>query len=465
MKIPFSNAKKYVEQLISIEQKISQNQLEQAALQLNQLGKTAAHDPRIFLLGARLADAARNPDGMLQAARKAHQLAPQWPTASIYLSGVLAGRGEAEEAMSMAEQALQQATLQASVDVELLTQVAAIAQRFELHSHVLQWLRQAEQLSPGDVSIRYKIALTLNASGDPASAIGIFTDLLQQQPTSPILLSARMQACLNAQQTEQAILDGEALVAMEPANELYSFYLSMARGETPKTLPAALVVDLFDGFASRYERHWVVQLQYKLPWDVAQMISQWHPDRKGDILDLGCGTGLLGVGLGPIEGVLVGVDLSNEMIVQANRHHIYDSFHQVNVLDALQATPADQYHVISALDVFNYVGSLDSVVPNAYRILLPGGHFVFSCEAGVANDVGPGYALQSTYRYMHQRNYVQRLMKAAGFKEIVIEDNVLRYEAGQPVQGLLVTALKPIKAAGKTARRSPKNAKPVNPPQ
>ncbi len=461
MNRPFSNSKQYLAQLKSIEQHINQNQLQEAALQLNLLAKNSSQDPRLFLLGSRLAEASGNPDGMLVAARKAHQLAPQWPVATIHLAAVLASRDEADEAMSMAEQAVKQVAEQAAQadnGTELLIKAAAVARRLNRQPQALQWLRQAEQASPDDLDIRYQIGLTLTYSGEPASAIAIFTDLLLQRPDSAALLSARMQACLGAQQTAQAIRDGETLLAMDPANEEYQFFLDVARGQTPETMPGTVVSGLFSGLAAGFDQHTVVQLQYQLPREVAQMISQWHPDRRGDVLDLGCGTGLLGASLGPIEGVLVGVDLSGDMIAQAAQHRVYDRFHQVNLLDALQATPENLYHVITALDVLIYVGNLDAVIPNAYRVLLPDGRFVFSCESGTDGEAD--YVLQSNYRYAHQRRYVQRLLEAAGFEEIAIEDRVLRYEAGQPVQGFLVNARKQPPKARKNVSRPKTVGKP-----
>lgn len=436
MKNSYSHDEQYIAKLKSIEQQINDQQLDSAAQQLNQLAKTSSNDPRLFLLGARLAEAARNPEGMLQAARQAHKLAPQWSVATIYLAGILASRDEAKEAMQMAQKALQQGP----ADIELSIKAAAVAQRLNEHAQALQWLRQAEKTNPENLNIRYQIALTLTHSGEHAPAIVLFTELLQQRPNTPSVLNARLQACLSAQQTEQAILDGQALIAIDPNNEVYRFYSDIAQGLTPKTQPAPIVAGLFDGYAARFDRHLVVQLQYKLPRDVAAMIHQWHPDREGDILDLGCGTGLLGVCLGALKGVLVGVDLSAEMLEQASRHQVYDSLHHVNLLDALQATPANLYHVITALDVLIYVGNLETVIPNAHRILLAGGRFVFSCETG--SDNSADYALQSTYRYTHQRSYVERLLLNAGFSNISITERVLRYEAGQPVQGFLVTAQK-----------------------
>lgn len=454
---PYSHTEQYIAQLKRIEQDISDNRLQQATQQLNLLAKTSSHDPRLFLLGSRLAEAAGNADGMLVAARKAHDLAPQWPVATIHLAEVLASRGEPREAIATAGVALQQAIAQSKPDADLVFKAVTMARRFNQHDLALQWLRQVEKVSPDDANIRRQIAGSLADSGDYQNAIAAFTELLAARPGNVVLLNDRMRTLIRAGQLEQAIVDGEALVAAEPGNEAYQFYLDVARGQTPQTQPSSVVIELFGAYAARFDRELVVLLKYKLPRQVAEMIHQWHPDRKGDILDLGCGTGLLGVCLGPLDGVLVGVDLSAEMIAQAVRHGVYDKFHQVNLLAALQATPDAQYHVITALDVLIYVGDLKPVIGNAHRILLPGGRLVFSCESG-AKGVGD-YTLQPTLRFTHQRGYVERLLKEAGFEEVRIEDQTLRYEADQPVQGFLVVARKRDAEAIKPAKRSPRASK------
>ena len=458
MNNPFSHDDVFIAQLKSIEQQINQNQLQEAAAQLNLLVKTAPHDPRLFILGSYLARASRNPDGMLLAARKAHSLAPQWPIATMHLASVQASRDQVLEAMALAEQALEQAESQTGEDMELLAKAASIAQRLFRFDTALKWLHQAEKLNPGDIILRQQIGRTLSSKGDHAGAIDVYSGLLMQFPKSSSLLMDRMRACLAGGQMEQAIKDAQALTDLDPTNEEYRFYLAIARGETPATQPSSIVERLFDGSADYFDRHLVLLLQYKLPEDVAKMIHQWHPDRKGDVLDLGCGTGLLGARLGPIEGVLVGVDLSLQMIEQAKLCGVYDSFHHVNIIDALRETPDNLYHVIAALEVLNYIGDLSSVIPNARRILLPGGHFVFSCETGADGD--PNYVLQDTYRYTHQRDYVLQLMHDAGFEGITLEDRVLRKNMGQPVHGFLITARTPPAAAEKNPRR-PSKKKPA----
>ena len=450
-----SNDAKYIAKLQLVEQQIAGNELQLAALGLNALMKTQAHDPRVYLLGSCMARAANNGQGEFQLAVKAHHLAPQWAPASIHLATVLVGVGQNQEALVMAEQAVQQATSLADQS-ELLMKAVAVGHQIGDRQRTLGWLRQADALQPGVVATRYKLALTLTATGDFDQAVDILTQELLSHPSQTALLAARFNACLGSQRTEQGLYDALALVALEPDNQTYAFFLAFARGENPAALPTALMTQHFDEFAGTFDQHLVVELKYKLPRDVAQMIHAWHPDKKVDVLDLGCGTGLLGACLGAMEGVLVGVDLSTEMIRQAHRHGVYHRFHQVNLLDALQATPADHYHVITALDVLVYIGQLDSAFANAFRVLLPGGRFVFSCELDSNDDLD--FALQRTLRYTHSRRYIDRVLQQAGFTDINIEQRVIRQGVDGPVTGLLVAATKPMPPLPTKASRKPPKA-------
>lgn len=454
---PFSAAPHFIAQLKNIEQCIQDGQLEFATQRLNQLARTASHDPRLFLLGSRVAEVAGNFEGMLKAARKAHELAPQWPVATIRLADVLAIRAEAEQALVMASLAMNQAVAQNSLDIELLSKAVIMACRLRQHELALQWLRESERFFPYDTNRKRQLALCLADSGDLESALAALSDLLQGRPNHPVLLGDHLRTAVRAGRFEQAIADAEALLALDPGNAEWLFYLGVARGETPRTQPGTMITALFDDYAARFDRELVVRLKYKLPRDVAEMIGQWHPDKKIDVLDLGCGTGLLGVCLGAIDGAMVGVDLSAEMIGQAARHGVYHQFHQVNVLDALRATPDSEYSVITALDVFIYVGDLDPVIGNACRILIPGGHFVFSCEAAT-ESVGD-FSLQRTFRYAHQRGYVQRLLDEAGFQDVHIENRVLRYDADEPIHGFLVAARRGTKDTARTRKRSTRTSR------
>jgi predicted TPR repeat methyltransferase len=200
----------------------------------------------------------------------------------------------------------------------------------------------------------------------------------------------------------------------------------------------------------------VRSLGYRLPQQVAEKLLHAHPDKKLNVLDLGCGTGLLGACLGRLDGALVGVDVSREMITQAVKHDVYDKFHTVNVHDALDATPESLYDVIAALDVFIYAGDVSKAIPDAHRILVPGGTLVASFET--APEDGENLVLLLSGRYSHKRSHVANMCEMAGFAKVDIEDTVLRLENGEPVNGFVVWATKATAKPAK-APRSPRAAK------
>ncbi|MGL6205621.1 MAG: class I SAM-dependent DNA methyltransferase, partial [Giesbergeria sp.] len=251
----------------------------------------------------------------------------------------------------------------------------------------------------------------------------------------------RVQASVASGQPSQARANTQALLVLAPNDAVYQYYDQLALGEIPTQQPAELTRPLFDNMAEFYDMHMVRGLKYQLPKLVADKIIALYPDKKLNVLDLGCGTGLLGVCLGRLDGFLIGVDISKKMVEQAARHNVYDRFHTVNLHDALASTPEALYQVITALDVFIYAGDITRAIPDAFRILTLGGQLVFSCEA--ASETGPDLVLLPAGRYAHKRSHVEALCKAAGFDTVEVEESVLRYEIDAPVQGFIVVAHKP----------------------
>jgi len=215
---------------------------------------------------------------------------------------------------------------------------------------------------------------------------------------------------------------------------------AVARGETPRAQPAALVAELFDGLAERFEKHLVGRLQYRVPHRVADIVLGRHPRRKLDLLDLGCGTGLLGLCLGHLNGDLVGVDLSARMLDQAAPLGLYAELRQADAQAELSATLAARYDCIAACDVFIYIGDLSDLIPAAFRALRPGGALIFSCEEASAAE--GELRLRASGRYAHSRVSIASLCREAGFADCRFEDIVLRLEADSPISGYIATAEK-----------------------
>ena len=213
---------------------------------------------------------------------------------------------------------------------------------------------------------------------------------------------------------------------------------AVARGETPRTQPAALVTELFDGLAARFEKHLVGRLHYRVPHRVADLVLERWRDRKLDLLDLGCGTGLLGLCLGRLQGRLTGIDLSARMLDQAAPLGLYDELQHGDALMHLRAMPMQYYDCIAACDVFIYVGDLSEIIPAAFDRLRAGGMLIFSCEE-TQPDEGD-LLLRASGRYAHSRESIARLCRVAGFTACTFEDMTLRIEAQSPIAGYIAIA-------------------------
>lgn len=432
---PFPDA--LAKRLHAIQQLITAGELKDAALKLNVEVKRTPDDPRIYLMGMRLAEAAGNSAGALEAARRAVKATPEWPVAVTELAQLLARQNQFPEAMELAERAVR---LDEN-NLELLARVIAVAHRAQHFDTAVVWLERAAALNPGNTEIKHLLANDWRVLGQHDKAQAAYDQLVELLPDDREVLLGRAFNALAADNLSQALRDCEALLARNPADEEAQFYSELARGNTPKKQPVTMVRPMFDGLADQFDQHLVTRLGYKLPREVADIINDRYPDRKLNVLDLGCGTGLLGACLGRIDGALVGVELSRPMIDQAIKHGVYDRFHNVDLLEALQATPESLYDVIAALDVFIYVGDLTAAIPDAYRILRPGGHFIVSCEQAQENEAD--LVLRPTRRYAHKASHVEAMCRAAGFEQVTLELKPLRYEMNEPVAGFLIVARKP----------------------
>jgi predicted TPR repeat methyltransferase len=423
-------------QLPAIQKLISQGKLPDAAKKLTAASKLSPADPRIYLMGSRLAEASGNPAGAQDAARRAVSLAPHWSVAVTELAFLLARQNQLKEAVDHAQRAMAMdgdnpQVLARAVDV------AHRAQNFEL---AIQWLRRALALTPDARDAQLLLARDLRITGNLEESLALYNEFIEAFPTNGLALMGRVQTALARGDLQLARQDCETLLQLVPGNEEVLFYLDLANGKTPTHQPAAMVRSLYDGFASLYDQHVVAGLKYKLPREVAKIIGERYAGRRFNVLDLGCGTGLLGACLGRIDGALVGVELSPPMIEQAARHQVYDKFHNVDLLDALEATPEALYDVVAALDVFIYAGDMTAAIPNAHRVLRPGGHFIFSCEEAAEDEAD--LVLRKTQRYAHKASHIESLCRAAGFDPVTVDTMPLRYENNEPIQGFLVIAKK-----------------------
>ena len=433
------------QRLARIRQLVADDKLSEAAKQLNAVQRDAPTDARVPLIGMRMAAAAGNAKGAIELARRALKLAPGWPVAQIELAQLLARAGDANaarEAVDLARQA------RAADPDHLQLAISAINVAHAVHDDALtlQWTQAALERHPRASGLQLFAGHLLAALGRPAEALAHLRQAHDLAPGQIEPLLALLRAARALGDDAAARMWAERALVAAPDNEQARYWHAVAHGQTPATQPAAVVRALFDHYPGDYDRHMAGNLHYRAPERMAALLREKFPDLRFSLLDLGCGTGLVGACLGRIQGFIIGADLSQPLLDQAARRGVYARLHHVNLLDALAATPGDHYEAITCADALPYVGDLAPVIPNALRVLKSGGWFLLTCEAARADEGDPatGYVLRASDRYAHRAQDVERQLRAAGFVNIAIEPlPELRREGDAALAGFLALAQKP----------------------
>ena len=188
--------------------------------------------------------------------------------------------------------------------------------------------------------------------------------------------------------------------------------LATLTGETTSSAPRNYVEALFDGYAEDFENSLIDQLEYKIPLLIADMILKNHSDDLlGKVLDLGCGTGLVGKEVKQFCSHLVGIDLSNSMLEHARRKDVYDELMQSDILEYLSTEDLNFDYFISA-DVFVYMGDLSEVFRLIKSRNRSGGTLMFSTE----HNSKDGFFLEPSGRYSHSKEYIDSLCKEFDYR-------------------------------------------------
>jgi len=239
-------------------------------------------------------------------------------------------------------------------------------------------------------------------------------------------------------------------VLQEDASEVIARHLlSASSGENPDRPVDGYVRQLFDASAATFDRELLSKLGYAVPREMVDALRsvQGAPNQPWDVLDLGCGTGLVGAQIAPCVRRLVGIDLAPNMIEHARARNIYTDLRCADLAAVLahNESSEDRYDIVTAGDVFIYVGRLDQVIPAIYRALRPGGLLAFSAEAAEPRREPhcEGYRLGVMGRYTHSAGYLRKLAAESGFDVALMRDIRIRSEHRRPVPGWLSVFRRP----------------------
>lgn len=291
---------------------------------------------------------------------------------------------------------------------------------------------------------RLAFARELALSGRPAEAAELADQALELVPDWAVgwfVLGDFLEA---AGDRAKAAAAWERALALDPRDGCGAA-LRLARLGV-RGLPAdttAHVRALFDDYAPRFEASLVGALDYRAPALLAAAIERAAPGRRfRAALDLGCGTGLMGRTIRGRVDRLDGVDLAGEMVARARAAGGYDGLAVGDLLADLAARPAESRDLVTAADVFCYVGDLFPAFAAVARVTTADGLFAFSVERGEATGQEAPVAVGESLRFAHREEHLRAAAEATGLAVRTIEAAALRRDRGVPVIGSIMILTK-----------------------
>jgi len=228
----------------------------------------------------------------------------------------------------------------------------------------------------------------------------------------------------------------EKCLEIDPDNiTLKHLVLSLGDGAPPEKAASDYVTQTFDNYADTFDHDLLVDLEYKAPKHIRKSIKSLLPEPKKQmsVLDLGCGTGLMGKEILPWADYIVGVDLSKKMLAKAMVTDAYDEVHAVEISKFLHNNSA-KYDLVLAADVLIYFGELSEVMGLTRARINDDGIVAFTLEKGEQ----PGYELTVSGRYSHNAEYIESLAVDSGFELLLMKEKTLRLEYAKGVAGYVV---------------------------
>lgn len=151
---------------------------------------------------------------------------------------------------------------------------------------------------------------------------------------------------------------------------------------------------MYDNLAAIYDRFMLEDVDYKRYASWIQNNLNKNGIEKGEILEVGCGTGSMTLALYQLGHKMTGLDLSGEMLTEADSK-AFETGANIRWIqgDIVEMTfPAKFDAVVSTMDTFNYIleeEELIQAMEHVWDALKPGGIFLF--------DVNTPYRLQEVY--------------------------------------------------------------------
>ncbi len=293
----------------------------------------------------------------------------------------------------------------------------------------LEEYRKAVILRPDLPELSNNLGLVLKDIGEYEQALDLFLDAFMKDKDSAdfaVNMSETL-TLLHQQAPERALKIAEIWADAAPENPFAMHTLNAFCGTVSADVDKKYAAALFDAFASSYDK-----TMQDIKYAVMNKIKELNIPLCGNILDLGCGTGLAGKIFHNEANTFTGVDISQNMLDNAHLSGAYQYLYKHDLTEYLRGNDL-KYDIALALDVVVYMDNLEEIAK-----LLKQTPFLFTIE-NADKDVS-SLVLAANGRYRYNPFYVEEILRTAGYRKIKKHELTLRQENGNDVVGTLFFA-------------------------
>jgi len=355
--------------------------------------------------------------------------------AEVYLNlaKALKGAGQKENAV----EALRRALKLNQLYPDALSDLGNLYNDLGQHDEAVRCYERALGIDARHGNSMLNLARTLASMKHHAPAVKLYEQLLEKNPEDEHSLNGIANALLAMNRTDEASKYFERLLKMRPDDSVARHLLSAITGQQITRGDAAYARALFDGYAANFEQHLTEELGYSLPEKIPALLEQLDGENAwySRTLDLGCGTGLVGLQIRSYCEHLIGADVSQAMLDKAEEKAVYDELLLGDVgalLDDMAAGTAP-FDLILCADVLVYIGALDMLFRQIAAQSCPGTRILISTEKLEGED----FRLQPSGRFAHSAAYVLKNAEAAGLALLLQQTVPWRKERGEWLPGEL----------------------------
>lgn len=212
---------------------------------------------------------------------------------------------------------------------------------------------------------------------------------------------------LKLNNSDIALIHYRTILNLNNKHSIANYMVSaLTQQSLPETAPLDYIKNLFDNYAFQFDEHLQNILLYKTPELLRKQLNPFLEEKKYNLLDLGCGTGLGGRCFIDISKKMTGIDISRNMLNKAKEKGCYATLIENDILSSL-AELKENFDLILCIDTLVYFGNLNEFFTKILLSLTAGGLLAISIE--LSDRTFYSYTLQTNGRYQHAEIYVREL--------------------------------------------------------